>query len=58
LLSLKEVIDKYQGDTEVVLVLGEDNQRQAVKLPSKISCQEEVISALMDTFGQKNVKVK
>jgi DNA polymerase-3 subunit alpha len=58
LLSLKEVIDKYQGDTEVVLVLGEDHQRQAVKLPSKISCQEEVISTLMSTFGQKNVKVK
>jgi DNA polymerase-3 subunit alpha len=58
LLALKEVIDKFRGETEVVLVLGDDDRRQAIKLPSKINNQKEVISSLMETVGAKNVKVK
>ena len=58
LLTLKEIIDKFRGETEVVLVLGDAHQRQAIKLPSKINNQEEVISTLKDAVGQTNVMVK
>ncbi len=57
LLSLKRTIDGYQGDTEVVLVLGEDANKQIIKLPMRISNTPTVLGELQTLLGIANVKV-
>lgn len=56
LLALKAAIDEHQGDTDVVLVLG--NDRQIIKLPSGIERAPEAINSLQELVGSANVKVQ
>ncbi len=58
LLSLRQMIDKYKGDTEVVLVLGADGAKQAIKLPMRIRNQQESLAHLQAIVGSANVKVR
>ena len=58
LLKLKATIDDFRGNTEVVLVLGSDDNKQAIKLPSKIDNQKPALSRLMETVGAANVIVQ
>jgi DNA polymerase-3 subunit alpha len=58
LLKLKATIDDFRGNTEVVLVLGSDDNKQAIKLPSKIDNQKSALSRLMETVGAANVIVR
>lgn len=55
LLSLKETIDVYKGETEVVLVLGEDNNRQAIKLPGGIDRHSGGLAKLQTLIGSENL---
>jgi len=57
LLSLKRTIDGYHGDTEVVLVLGEEVNKQIIKLPMRISKEPIVITELKTLLGEPNVKL-
>ncbi len=57
LMSLKQTIDQHQGDTEVVLVLGSNEQKQAIKLPLGINRSDEVLSQLETLVGKTNVKL-
>lgn len=56
LLSLKETIDAHHGETEVVLVLGDN--KQAVKLPSRVNRDDKVLEKLHALVGADNVKVQ
>lgn len=56
LMALKAAIDEHQGDTDVVLVLGQD--RQIIKLPSGIERAPEAISSIQELVGSANVKVQ
>lgn len=56
LKSIKRVIDENGGDTEVVLVLGLAADKQAVRLPSKISAEHGSLTALRQCAGAENVK--
>lgn len=58
LLSLKQTIDAYRGETEVVLVLGSAAQKQAIRLPMKINQHEEALELLRSLVGPSNVKVQ
>jgi DNA polymerase III subunit alpha len=58
LLSLKNLIDECKGQTDVVLVLGNGDSKQIIKLPSGISETDENISALKQLVGTANVKVQ
>ncbi|HSX27635.1 MAG TPA: DNA polymerase III subunit alpha [Patescibacteria group bacterium] len=58
LLSLKTAIDENKGETEVVLVLGPADQKQAIKLPMRISHTEQVLKSLKELVGSDNVKVQ
>lgn len=58
LMSLKQVIDLHTGPTEVVLVLGEAEQRQAIKLPMKVDPSEDALQSLRGLFGEANVKLQ
>lgn len=57
LISLKQTIDSNKGETEVVLVLGEAEQRQAIKLPGGIDQASEGINQLAELVGSENVKL-
>lgn len=57
LLTLKRAIDDSRGDTEVVLVLGEEANKQVIKLPMRISKEEPVIARLKTLLGEPNVKL-
>lgn len=58
LLSLKETIDNHSGATEVVLVLGEAETRQAIKLPSGFDHTTNGLTELQDLVGTENVVLR
>lgn len=58
LLTLKEKLDGFAGETEVVLVTGEQGSKQVIKLPQTISISEESLRELALIFGSTNVVVR
>jgi DNA polymerase-3 subunit alpha len=58
LLMLKRTIDAQTGDCEVVLVLGADNARQIVRLPSRIRSDQDSLKLIQDIVGEPNVKLQ
>ncbi|MDB5166733.1 MAG: dnaE [Candidatus Saccharibacteria bacterium] len=58
LMSLKMTIDNHRGDTDVVLVLGAEGSRQAIKLPGGIKREDAAINLLRDLVGPANIKVQ
>ena len=58
LMSLKEAIDLAPGSTEVVLVIGEGEQRQIIKLPMMISSNPEHHDTIKTLVGSSNVKLQ
>jgi hypothetical protein len=57
LINLKETITAAPGDTEVVLVLGNDSDRQAIRLPQRTSASDENIALISDIVGSNNVRL-
>lgn len=57
LISLKQALDKNSGQTEVVLVLGENGDRQAIKLPNKINPENAFLTGLKELVGADSVKL-
>lgn len=57
LMSLKQTIDQYKGEHEVVLVLGPNDSKQAVKLPVKFSLDPGALEKLTNLIGAENVKL-
>lgn len=57
LMSLKQTIDSHHGDTEVVLVLGEDAE-QAIKLPGGIDRESDGLDQLKTLVGADNLVVR
>lgn len=58
LVDLKQTIDSHAGALEVVLVVGTDAQKQAIKLPSGVSDDTTVLEKLKTIAGKQNVKVQ
>lgn len=56
LLSLKKTIDDHSGATEVVLVLGQDTTKQAIKLPGGIERDSDGVAELQKLVGVENIK--
>ena len=56
LSSLKTTIDKYLGETKVILVLGEASGRQAIRLPRGFDySNEEALDSLSSLVGSDNL---
>ena len=55
--TLKNEIDKSPGDVEVVLVIGDDNSKQLVKLPSKVNPDHKLLNSLSSIFGEEHIKL-
>ncbi len=58
LMQLKSIIDQNSGTTEVVLVLGDESNRQIIKLPMKIQHNEQTVSTLSEVVGASNIKLQ
>jgi hypothetical protein len=58
LMNLKRLIDAHTGPTEVVLVLGQNEQKQAIKLPMKVSATADALDGLRNLLGETNVKLQ
>jgi DNA polymerase-3 subunit alpha len=58
LITLKEKLDLYKGDTEVVLVTGLDSSKQIIKLPQSIDVNETSLRDIAGLFGATNVVVR
>ncbi len=58
LVTLKEKLDNYKGETEVVLVTGPTEDKQIIKLPQTISVDETCLRDLASVFGALNVVVR
>jgi hypothetical protein len=57
LIRLKQTIDEYSGSTEVVLVVGPDESKQAIRLPLRIEASEDVLNSLDKLVGPGKVKL-
>jgi DNA polymerase-3 subunit alpha len=57
LQSLKQHIDRYEGKSEVVLVVGAADDKQVIRIPEKTSRSDESIDELVKLFGSENVKL-
>ncbi len=55
LMDLKRTIDMYHGSTDVVLVLGDDRSKKAIKLPSGIEISSDGPKLLSQLIGSENV---
>jgi DNA polymerase-3 subunit alpha len=55
LMSLKEAIDNHQGKTEVVLVLGPTESKQAIKLPGGFDHSNGGLTKIKELVGTDNV---
>jgi DNA polymerase-3 subunit alpha len=58
LLALKQVIDKNNGQTDVVLVLGPNESKQVVKLPVGMAPTLQALSLLRELVGNEQVIVQ
>jgi len=58
LSQLKITIDEQRGDSEVILVLGPDSAKQAVKLPTRMSADADSLGRLQALVGATNVKLQ
>ena len=57
LSKLKKTIDVYPGDIEIVLVVGPDQDKQIIKIPSKVEPNAELMSELDSIFGKNTIKL-
>ncbi len=58
LMALKQKLDDHKGKTEVVIVTGPSDSKQAIKLPQMVSLNETSIRDLAAVFGPTNVVVR
>jgi hypothetical protein len=57
LAELKTIIETAEaGHTEIVLVVGLSDNKQAIKVPGKVEINDEMLQKLIKVFGSDNVK--
>lgn len=57
LIQIKTISEAHKGENDVVLVIGESAQRQVIKLPLKISYNEQSMALFTKLLGDENVKL-
>ena len=58
LIDLKNTLDQHRGEKEVILVLGKNDSRHAIRLPDGFNYTDESLSRLQNVVGEANVKVQ
>ena len=57
LSRLKQAIDSFPGDIEIVLVVGPDSDKQIIRIPTRVEASEHLIIELNSIFGNNTVKL-
>lgn len=56
--NIKEVINNYPGSTPVIIVIGENEAKQAIKLPAGINMEDQdSINNLSNLVGSSNLRI-
>jgi DNA polymerase-3 subunit alpha len=58
LASLKRIIDAHSGEDEVVLVVGNDKNKQIIRVPSRFERSDSSLQDLHKLVGEANVKIQ
>lgn len=58
LLELKKCLNNFPGDCEIILVLGEDNKKSALRLPFRIEPHDDLRAQIAALYGEECVVVK
>ncbi len=56
LLTLKQLLAKHEGDSEVILVLGEDKS-SALRMPFGVTASDELLALISEVYSSDCVKV-
>lgn len=56
LVSIKSVIENHSGSTEIVLVVGEEQNKQIIRLPVRVDAGSSCLEDLASVVGAENVK--
>ncbi len=56
--ALRQVCREFDGNSDIVLVLGEDDKKSAIKLPFRVDASDEFIGRLVKLLGEDCVVVK
>lgn len=57
LLSLKQTLDLHKGSTEVVLVMGPQNDKQVIRLPMRVDMNDTLLEGLGELVEASNIKL-
>ena len=57
LLRLKQVINKYPGNTDVIVVIDRDS-RQAIKLPDGVNPEDSLLDELSEIYSAKAIALR
>jgi len=57
LIELKTIISKNDGNTDVVLVVGPDSTKQIIRLPMRVTADEQMLKQLSSLVGEANIKL-
>ncbi len=58
LFELKQCLNKYPGDSEIVLVLGEGEKKSALRLPFLVALSDELATTIATMYGQECVVIR
>lgn len=58
LIKLKNQINLYKGEDQVVLVVKNNSSKQAIKIPELTNCTKENIDIIKEIFGSENVVLR
>jgi DNA polymerase-3 subunit alpha len=58
LMALKDIASEHPGENEIILVLGEESSKTALRMPFKVAIQEELTQQLHEFFEKDCVVVK
>lgn len=58
LVSLKTIASEYPGETELILVLGEDTKKTALKMPFSVKIGDELETKLKEVFEPTCVAIR
>jgi DNA polymerase-3 subunit alpha len=58
LISLKNIASRYPGDIPLILVLGENEKKTALKMPFSVAENDDILKKLTEVFDQECVAIK
>lgn len=58
LTSLRQICQNYPGNQPIILVLGENDQKTAIKLPFQVNLSEQLMTKLKQEFAEQDLVLR